>query len=116
MSLWSYAVYDLRITPELFWSISLQAYLALVDRHQVNLEHHELMHAQTTAILANQSRKPKSKPLAPKNFMPHYREPKEKLEPKEQDWNAVALRFKMQAVALASAMGQTVTEIKASPD
>ncbi len=72
--MWSVGRFDLGLSDEEFWSLTLAEYDALVKRLQVKCKQDDARVAMICCILANVNRDPKkrSKPYEIKDFMPKY--------------------------------------------
>ena len=65
--MWSFAIYNLRLTEEQFWRLSLNEFMLLVDRHKEQQRRDDWRAALICATLANVNSKKK---YQPKDFMP----------------------------------------------
>ena len=71
--MWAFAVYDLGITEEAFWKLTLKQFNALLERYELSRERQDYRAALICAVLANIHRDPKrSQPFTPDCFMPGY--------------------------------------------
>ena len=64
--------YDLNLTEDEFWGLTLKEFNALIERHRNNHDWLNYRTALICAILANTVRDPKKKirPFTPEDFMP----------------------------------------------
>jgi len=70
--------YDLKLSENDFWDLTLKDLVALIDRYKSNEEWLNYRTALISAIVANTARDPKRKPApyTPDDFMPTGRKPK----------------------------------------
>lgn len=67
--MWAVARYDLRLSEDEFWALSLREWTALVERRDSELERAEWGTATLTAMVVNMFRKENSKPFEPAHFL-----------------------------------------------
>lgn len=68
--MWSFALFDLHLTNEEFYSLTPLQYDALVKRHRRKVESDEFLFAQVTSWIANTGFRTTEKPTQAKEFMP----------------------------------------------
>ena len=72
--MWAFAIYDLGLSDEGFWKLTLKRFAALAERYHLSIERQHYHAALICAVLANIHRDPKkSQPFSPADFMPGYR-------------------------------------------
>lgn len=90
MEIWAVGRYDLRLSEQEFWNLTLKQFNALLERHRINFEWQNYRPALICAILANIYRDKKSKAFTPQDFMPKTKL-KEKRQTTEEMINIVKL-------------------------
>ncbi|AQU06109.1 hypothetical protein B1772_04745 [Dehalococcoides mccartyi] len=70
--MWATARYDLHLTEDQFWRLTLKEYAALLKHHRINMEWQDYRAGLICSVLANINRDPKkhTKPYTPADFMP----------------------------------------------
>jgi len=68
--LWSFGRYDLRLSEDEVWGLTLRELRALSDRHKDSQSWLDYRAALICTVMANMWRDPKSKALVPSDFMP----------------------------------------------
>ena len=69
--MWAFAIYDLGLTEDSFWKLTLKRFTALAERHNLSLERQHFHSALICAVLANIFRDPnKTQAFTPDDFMP----------------------------------------------
>lgn len=94
LELWAFARYDLGLSDEEFWDLSVEQFNALIERHITEQENRDLRAAQICCVLANIHRdtRKKPRPFEIKDFLPQRRPKKPKTEKQmENDLTAVAI-------------------------
>lgn len=119
--MWSFALYNLRISHEVFWQLTPRQFSLISDRHREHLAHREMCHAFTTAAVVNHSFSPPEKPIPPSEWMPHYEQPNvppsvpataEQLEAKAAfDGQSFQLSLELKAYAETGAIGPALKRL-----
>jgi hypothetical protein len=105
-SLWAEAVYDLRLTPEQFYSLTPRQFYLLREAHRKRLVHSEMLHAYTTANVINRSFAPPEEPVKVTDFMPNFRQMDIAEDPKPKVSEDEALMWQTRIANLAAEMKQ----------
>lgn len=71
---WAFARYDLGLSEEEFWELSLEQLMALRNRYLQNMKMQNWFTAQICSVIANANRKKGSRPFKAKDFMLDYPE------------------------------------------
>lgn len=79
LGLWAVGRYDLNLSEQDFWSLTVPKFQALLERHKIDQEWQNYRAALICSILANVYRDPKKKssPFMPADFMPGETEQKQ---------------------------------------
>lgn len=82
LSLWAFGRYDLRLSDDEFWDLTLDQFNALSEQYIQEQENQDLRTALICSLLANIHRdtKKRHKPYEPKDFMPQRRPKKQKTD------------------------------------
>jgi len=82
--MWSFGVYNLRLSDREFWNLTLAQFDALVRRYKDEQRRSDYRSAMICSILAeiNRDRKRRTKPFSPEDFMPKEEETKRIDNPK----------------------------------
>ena len=91
--MWAVGRYDLKLTEEEFWGLTLREFGLLIERYNAEVERQDFRVGLLCSVLANIYRddKRRSEPFTPQDFMPDYgtvvhREPVEEGEKEELDY------------------------------
>ena len=71
--MWAFGRYDLNLSEDDFWNLSIKEYKSLSIRHSANQDWLNYRSALICAVMVNMWRDPKkSKPCKPQDFMPKH--------------------------------------------
>ena len=89
--MWAVGRYDLKLSEEELWGLTLKEFGLLVERYNAEVERQDFRVALVCSVLANIYRddKRRAEPFTPEDFMPDYgtrREPVEEDEKEELDY------------------------------
>ncbi len=93
MELWSIGIYDLRLTEDQFWRLTLEEFNSLCHRHKEKQRAELFNSALICSVIANVNRG-KGKAYTPLDFMP-----KEKKKPKPMSINEMVDLLKQVTLA-----------------
>ena len=82
MTLWAIGRFDLGLSEQEFWRLTLRELAALLKRWRFDQERADWRAGMVASVIANihRDRKRRSKPFTPQDFMPHQRRKKSGLQ------------------------------------